>query len=207
MNRVSLKNKISQWAIILFTLVLITGCNDDDDVVPEEENEEEVITDIKLVFTNTENADDVVEASAQDPDGSGVEALVILDEINLDVSKTYTLTFEVMNNLDSPGENIGDEILEENKDHQIFFSFSNDAFTSPTGNGNIDNSSDPLNYNDSDDNGNPVGLSTTWTTSSTQLSSGTFTARLQHQPDIKDDSTGADDGDTDFELQFVLNIQ
>lgn len=112
-----------------------------------------------------------------------------------------------MNNLDSPGENIGDEILEEDEEHQIFFSFSNNAFANPIGNGNIDNSTDPLNYNDSDANGNPVGLSTNWTTSSSQLSGGVFTVRLQHQPDIKSSSSGATDGDTDFELQFVLNIQ
>jgi hypothetical protein len=193
--------------MVLFASIAITGCKKEDDIVPEEENEEEVITDVKLIFTNTSNSSDVIEARAQDPDGAGVQELAILDEINLDTSKTYTLTFEIMNNLDSPGENIGDEILAEDEEHQIFFSFSNNAFANPIGNGNIDNSGDPLNYNDSDANGNPVGLSTNWTTSSSQLSGGTFIVRLQHQPDIKSSSSGATDGDTDFELQFVLNIQ
>lgn len=193
--------------MVLFASIAITGCKKEDDIVPEEENELEVITDVKLIFTNTSNSSDVIEARAQDPDGAGVQELAILDEINLDTSKTYTLTFEIMNNLDSPGENIGDEILAEDEEHQVFFSFSNNAFANPIGNGNIDNSGDPLNYNDSDANGNPVGLSTNWTTSSSQLSGGTFIVRLQHQPDIKSSSSGATDGDTDFELQFVLNIQ
>ncbi len=194
--------------VLLAGGMLLTGCDDDDDdVVPEEENEEEVITDVKLIFTNTANPSDVVEARAQDPDGEGVQELAILDQINLDADKTYTLTFEIFNNLDTPGEDIGEEIEEEDDEHQIFFSFSNDAFADPTGNGNIDSASDPVNYNDADDNGLPVGLSTTWTTSSNALSGGNFTVRLAHQPDIKSATTGANDGDVDFDLPFVLNIQ
>ena len=186
--------------------IIFTGCKkDDDEVVPDKENEEEVITDVKLIFTNDANASDIVEARAQDPDGAGAQELQILDEINLEVSKSYTLTFEIMNNLDSPGEDIGAEIAAEDEEHQFFFSFSNNAFTNPTGNGNIDTYSDPLNYNDTDGNGNPIGLSTSWTTAST-LTGGTFTVRLQHQPDLKTATSGADDGDTDIDLQFVLNI-
>tara|TARA_B110000046_G_C13015609_1_gene408550 strand:+ start:1345 stop:1962 length:618 start_codon:yes stop_codon:yes gene_type:complete len=200
------KMKNYGFIAMLLAAVAVTSCKKDDEV-PEEENELEVITDVKLVFTNTTDAADIVEARAQDPDGAGVEELAILDEINLDTSKTYRLTFEVFNNLDSPGEDIGAEILEEDEEHQIFFGFSNNAFANPLGNGNIDTESDPLNYNDSDANGNAVGLSTNWTTPSTQLIGGNFRVRLQHQPDVKTASSGSNDGDTDFDLSFVLNIQ
>ena len=37
-------------------------------------------------------------------------------------------------------------------------------------------------------------------------SSGTFTVQLQHQPDVKTATSGANDGDTDFALTFNLNI-
>jgi hypothetical protein len=205
MNTMNQVKKYSLMAILLAGITL-TGCKKEDDEVPDKENEEEVITDVKLIFTNTANSNDIVEAKANDPDGVGVQELVILDEIDLDISKTYTLTFEVMNNLEAPGEDIGLEILEEDDEHQIFFSFSNNAFTNPLGNGNIDNASDPLDYNDVDGFENPVGLSTSWTTSSTVLTGGSFTVRLQHQPDVKTASSGANDGDTDFELNFVLNI-
>ena len=113
----------------------------------------EVITDVTLVFTSDAGA--VVTASAQDPDGEGVQDLVVKDEIKLQSGTTYTLTFEVMNNLESPGEDIGEEIAEEDDEHQIFFAWTEGAFSNPTGNGNIDNASDPVNYNDSDGNGNP----------------------------------------------------
>lgn len=198
----------SSLYLALIAAVLFTSCKkDDDDEGPDKENEEEVITDVKLIFTNDDDASDVVEARAEDPDGEGVEELKIIDEITLDTSKSYTLTFEIFNNLETPGEDIGEEIAEEDDEHQIFFSFSNDAFLTPTGNGNIDDETDPLNYNDEDGNGNPVGLSTSWSTSDTKLTGGFFTVRLQHQPDIKSGSTGATQGDTDFELQFVLNIE
>jgi hypothetical protein len=207
-------NKLKNYgSIAILAAVIMTGCSKEEDLVtpavtpPEVENELEVITDVKLIFTNVSDMNDIVEARAQDPDGVGVQELVILDNISLDTNKTYTLTYEIFNNLESPGENIGDEISEEDDEHQFFYSFSNNAFTNPTGNGNIDNGSDPLNYNDMDGNGNAIGLSTTWTTSSSQLSGGSFTARLQHQPGVKTSTSGATDGDTDFELQFVLTIQ
>ncbi|MEL7220572.1 MAG: GTP cyclohydrolase [Bacteroidota bacterium] len=192
--------------ILLSGGIFLTGCGDDDDV-PEPENELEVITDVKLIFTNVDDASDVVEASAQDPDGEGVEELKISDQITLDVDKTYTLTYEIFNNLETPSEDIGKEILEEDDEHQLFFSFSTDAFASPAGDGNIDTAADPINYDDADENGNPVGLVTTWTTGSATLTGGTFVARLQHQPDVKTATSGADVGDTDFDLEFVLNIQ
>ncbi|MEM9847646.1 MAG: GTP cyclohydrolase [Bacteroidota bacterium] len=188
---------------LLAVVVLVSSCDDDE---PEPENVPEVITDVTLIFTNTDDTSDKVEVSAQDPDGEGVQELEILGGITLDANKTYELTYEIFNNLETPGEDIGEEILEEDDEHQIFFSFTEGAFTSPTGNGNIDTASDPINYNDTDDNGFPVGLSTTWTTSDTPVT-GTFTAKLQHQPDVKTATSGATDGDTDFDLTFTLEIK
>ena len=197
-------NKFYTFSLIIITLIFISSCSEDD-AAPAEENEEEVITDVKLIFTNSSNASDIVEARAQDPDGTGVKELQILDSIILSSNTTYNLTFEIMNNLETPGEDIGAEILEEGAEHQIFFSFTDGAFTNPTGNGNIDNASGPVNYNDTDANGNPLGLSTSWIAGDA-LSSGSFTVRLQHQPDVKTSTSTANTGDTDFELVFVLNI-
>ena len=199
--------KLNYLLLSLFSLLIFTAC-EDDDATPAEENEEEVITDVKLIFTptNTLSGLATVEATAQDPDGEGVQELQVSGSIDLAVNASYTLTYEIMNNLETPGEDIGEEILEEGAEHQLFFSFTDGAFTSPTGNGNIDNASDPINYNDTDANGNPLGLSTAWTAGDA-LSSGSFTVRLQHQPDVKTSTSTATTGDTDFELTFVLNIQ
>jgi len=201
-----MKKNIFKLNILLYSLlslVIFTAC-EDDDVVPEEEEEMEVITDVTLVFTSDAGA--VVTASAQDPDGEGVQELVVKDEIKLQSGTTYTLTFDIMNNLESPGEDIGDEIAEEDDEHQLFFAWTEGAFSNPTGNGNIDNASDPVNYNDTDGNGNALGLNTSWTAGD-PTTAASFTVRLQHQPDVKTSTSGANDGDTDFELQFRLTIQ
>ena len=197
-----------QLLAILFSVITIIGCSNDDDVAPEEENEVEVFTDVTLIFTNTADNSDVVRASAQDPDGTGIQELQILDAITLAADTEYTLTYEILNALDpSDVENIGDEILEEDNEHQFFFSFTENVFSDPTGNGNIDATADPINYNDADENGNPVGLSSAWTTGGTASSEASFTVRLQHQPDVKTATSGSNDGDTDFELTFALTIQ
>ena len=192
----------------LFAAITIVGCSSDDDAAPPDENTTEVITDVILMFTNAADANDVVMAAAQDPDGEGLDDLEVLGDINLSTDTEYILTFVIEDRRDADDiEDIGDEILEEDNEHQIFFSFTNDVFANPTGNGNIDTASDPLNYNDEDENGNPVGLSTTWTTTAATSAGGTFTVRLQHQPDIKSATTDANDGDTDFNLTFTLNVQ
>jgi len=197
-----------QLLAILFSVITIIGCSNNDDDAPEKENEVEVFTDVTLIFTNTADISDVVRASAQDPDGTGIQELQILNAITLATDTEYTLTYEILNALDPADvENIGDEILEEDNEHQFFYSFTEGAFTNPTGNGNIDTAADPINYNDQDENGNPVGLSSTWTTSSTASSAASFTVRLQHQPDVKTATSGSNDGDTDFALTFALTIQ
>ena len=207
MKHLNLFTKSSLFALALTCLTFTSCKKDDDDAVPAEENELEVITDIKLIFTNNNDSNDIVEAKAQDPDGAGIEDLKILDEITLDTSKSYTLTFEIMNNLESPGEDIGAEISEEDDEHQLFFGFSNNAFSNLEGKGNIAPNTGTVQYNDEDGNGNSLGLSTSWTTSATPLTGGTFTVVLKHQPDLKTSTSTSSDGDTDFDLEFVLNIQ
>ena len=194
--------KLNYLLYAVLTLFIFTAC-EEDEAAPEEENEVEVFTDVKLVFTPT-GGGAAVEAAAQDPDGAGVQELQVLGAINLEANTSYTLTMVIENCLESPCELMNEEIEEEDDEHQFFFAFTNDAFTSPAGNGNIDSASDPINYNDSDGNGNSLGLNTSWTTGS--ASTGTFTVQLQHQPDVKTATSGSTDGDTDFALTFNLNI-
>lgn len=204
-NVLEVVKKYGTYMLLLGGAVL-TSCSNDDEA-PEEENVVEVFTDVTLVFTNNADASDVVMAKAQDPDGVGVQELAILDEITLATGATYTLTYEILNALDpSDPEDIGAEIQGEDDEHQFFFGFTADAFSDPAGNGNIDNGNDPLNYGDTDDNGNPVGLSTSWTAGDASAD-GSFRVRLQHQPDVKSATSDVNDGDTDFDLTFVLNIQ
>ena len=166
-----------------------------------------IITDLKLIFTNVDDSEDVVEATAQDPDGEGVEGFMVLDSIYLDGRKRYKLTFEILNNNAITQEkDIGAVIKEESEDYQMFFSFDEGAFLNPTGNGNIDKASDPIQYEDEDANGYPIGLKTLWETSSIPLKEGTFTVQLQHQPGLKTWTSSVNDGDALFYLFFSLVI-
>lgn len=200
-------NQILNYRILalLFAGIAIVSCSDDDDIAPAEENEVEVITNVSLIFTPMGGGTPVT-AEARDPDGEGIQELETLDDIVLAPNTTYTMTYTILSALDPDDvEDIAEEISEEDDEHQFFYSFTNNIFSSPMGNGNIDVSSDPMNYNDQDENGLPVGLSTSFTTGA--AATGTFTARLQHQPDLKSATTGANDGDTDFNLMFNLIIQ
>ena len=217
-------NKFKKYSMVpmLAAAVLLTGCKKEEDEVPEEEHDHEVITNVHLIFTNVDDPSDVIEAEAEDHDGEGVEELEILDTINLDASKTYDLTFEILNahddhdddcddcddedNHDDEAEDMGAEIADEADEHQLFFGFTNNIFTNPEGDGNIDDASHDVVYNDLDSKGNPLGLNTSWTTSGA-YEGGKFRVILMHQPGIKDATSSSEEGDADFDLEFVLNIQ
>ena len=132
----------------------------DDVDAPDCENEEEVIDRVTLTFTPTAGGDPVV-AVASDPDGPGPLDLTVGD-VALMESTEYQLSITLENTIE--GENITEEIAEEDEDHLFLFSFGEELFESPDGDGNIDNRADAVNYNDQDSNGLPVGLSTNWTT-------------------------------------------
>ena len=173
----------------------------EDPDAPPCENEEEIITDVTLTWTPVGGGDPIV-ATAKDPDGEGVLPLAVEAPINLQENTEYTLSLDLRNEIE--GESITEEILQEDDEHMFFFGFTEGIFSSPEGDGNIDNRADAVNYNDQDENGLPVGLSTGWTTAAT-MSGGTFRLILKHQPDIKSETSTVDDGGTDLDLSWVIN--
>jgi len=220
-------------ALFFSALALVfTSCSEDDEVAaPAAENILEEFTDVELTFTNVNDNTDIVTVLAQDEDGEGPGSIEIIGEINLQRGATYELSFEITNELadeedeheeeeeeheegeehddedeHAHGEDVTEEIQEESDDHQFFFAFPEGAFTNPSGNGNIDNTSDEVNYLDEDENGRPLGLSTQWVAADSETS-GVFNVVLKHQPGIKSDTSTAQDGDSDFDLNFVLNIE
>ena len=176
----------------------------DDADAPACENEEEVITDVVLTFTPMDGGD-VVTARAQDPDGEGALPLEVLDDIELLESTEYVLTMTLTNEIE--GEDITEEIREEDDEHMFFFAFSDELMQSPDGDGNVDNRADNINYRDFDENTLPVGLETGWTTICTEEDlSGTFRVILKHQPDSKSATSTINDGGTDVDLTWTLNV-
>ncbi len=173
----------------------------EDPGAPPCENEEEIITDVILKWIPNTSGDTVV-ARAQDPDGEGPQNLQILDDINLLESTDYTLHIEVRNEIE--GEDITEEIREEDDEHMFFFAFTDGIFSDPNGDGNIDNRDDAVRYNDVDENDLPVGLSTSWTTAAA-MAGGDFRLVLKHQPDLKSATSTSEDGGTDIDLIWKIN--
>lgn len=196
-------NKLRRLLAALFIFSVVFACSEAE--APEEENETEVFTDVELIFTAEDGS--VVRALAQDPTGGlGLNSSFTVQPITLKSNTTYTLTFELLNRLVAPVENVQEEIVDEDDEHQIFFEFTNGAFSSPTGNGNIQNRNGEINYLDFDRNSLPVGLRTRWTTAGL-LQNGTFRVWLAHQPGVKTPTSTANDGDVDFDITFQLSIE
>lgn len=190
------------FSILLSSFLLFTGCSDDD--VPDKEKPVEIITDVILTFTPTGEGE-VVTAAAQDPDGEGPEDVEIVSHVTLAPDTEYTLTIALENSV--ADEDITEEVEEEGDEHMFFFGWTEGYFTSPEGDGNIDNRDHPVNYQDFDENSLPVGLETTWVTGGPTSSTGTFRLVLKHQPDEKSATSTVTDGESDIDLTWDLTIQ
>ena len=185
---------------LITTAITLSNCSKDD--VPHAENEEELIDKVTLTFTPTGEGTAII-ITATDPDGNGARSLTPGSAISLAANTTYTLALTLENT--AQNENITQEIKEEDDKHLFFFSFTANIFSDPSGDGNVDNRADAINYNDMDENNLPVGLSTNWTTGNASTG-GTFKVLLKHQPDIKSATSTSTVGESDIDISWKINI-
>lgn len=186
--------------LAVFSLLVAAGCSDDD--APAAENEEEVINEVILTFTPEGGSS--VSFTYNDPDGEGTDAPT-QDKIVLNDNTQYYMTVTLKNTVGDADENITEEVEEEGDEHMFFYGWTNGLFQAPSGDGNIDNSSDPVAYGDFDVNTLPIGLETAWKTGGP--ASGTFRMILKHQPDIKSEISTSGDGESDIDLEWDIEIQ
>lgn len=176
--------------IALILTISSISCTEDPVSVtnPDPEHEEELITTVKITLTDTSNSANIVEAKFADLDGEGGDAPSAFDTIRLQKSTVYKGQIELLNESESPSENITEEIEEEGDEHLFCFT-----------------SSSALTITSTDSDGTyPIGLQTLWKTTSDTLSDGFVLVTLKHQPDIKDGTCSP--GETDIELNFILQI-
>jgi hypothetical protein len=171
--------------------LVMTSCEKEDPVIP---NEEEVITTLNYTLTAVGDAG-IVTFSFQDLDGDGAGAPTITGG-DLVANTTYTGVLELLNETESPAEDITEEIEEEDDEHQFFFQSDIDGLS--------------VAYNDEDEDGNPVGLSTTLTTA--DAGSGSLTIILRHEPlksaaNVSDGDITNADGETDIEVTFAVEVK
>ena len=171
-------------------LVLFTySCADDDD--PEIENEEEVITEVILTLTPDAGGASVV-FTFSDPDGEGGNdgTATVSGPLAANTSYSAAITFA------NEDEAITPEVMEEDDEHQVFYTTSNALLS--------------FAYADSDGDGNPLGLATTATTLA--AGNGSLTVTLIHEPDksaagISIANPAVAGGSTDVNVVFDYEIQ
>lgn len=194
------------------TLALLfstAACGHDDD--HDHPDEGEVITTVVLSFTPTTGGSAQV-FEFNDPDGDGGEAPTV-DNVLLPVG-SYTMDVSFENRLESPAENITEEIEDESDEHQLFFTGS--AVNGDTS----DNVGAPLEhaYADEDGDGNPIGLINTIDAT---VGTGELTVTLRHLPPIggapaktgdlaqqvRDGMLASIGGSSDVQVNFSISVE
>ncbi|SFR46255.1 hypothetical protein SAMN04490243_1788 [Robiginitalea myxolifaciens] len=180
--------KITLKLLALIAVFGFWSCSDDDDPAPIDE--EETITTLTAVLAETGGS--TITLQSRDLDGDGPDAPVITVSGPLAANTSYAGAITLLNETESPAENITEEIEEEDDEHQFFFATT----------GNINS----VTYADQDDDGNPVGLSFVLTTG--DAGAATITITLRHEPKKPNDGTLSDaGGETDIAQSFTLDIQ
>ena len=180
---------------LLIALLILASCSSDDDGTPPVINEEEVITTLIVTLSPNGGGIDVV-ITSRDLDGDGPNAPVI-EGGTLAANTTYTASVIALNELETPAEDITEEVAEEDDEHQFFFQ--------PITGANITTT-----YLDFDGDGNPLGINFTLQTG--DASNGSLRVTLRHLLDknaagvSEGDITNAG-GDTDVEVDYPVTIQ
>lgn len=191
-----------RFTILAMAAIALISCEKDDDNggTPPGGNEEEVITDLVLTFTNTDDQSVLVFAFS-DPDGPG-GSTPIIEDIELEDSTSYTVSVEVLD-ASNPAdvEDITEEITAEAEEHQFFY-------IAEGLNGSVAIAYVPA---DVDENGNPLGLTTAWSTAEPTTTAGAVRIVLRHEldktaPGIAIDDFAGSGGETDIDVTFNLTV-
>lgn len=178
-------------ALLFVSSLTIVSCSNNDDDDHNDGNEEELITTVIYTLTNNANGADVVTLTFTDLDGEGGADGIYNISGPLTANATYTGAIEFLNETENPAEDITEEVEEEGDEHEVFY--SNTVGSTIT-------------KNDTDGDGNPLGLETTLTTGA--ASNGTITVILRHEPTKPNDGTAAGaGGSTDAQVSYSVVVQ
>ncbi len=168
-------------------MMLLYSCNKKNNTPPNP-NEEELITTVQLNFTDSAGVQAPVTAIYRDTDGDGGNNPVQWDSIRLKANTTYYTSILLLDESKSPVDTISQEVLAEGAEHLFCFTVTgaNTAIQRTDSDGTYE-----------------IGLQSKWTTGA--VSNGNVRVVLKHQPDVKNGS--CDPGETDIDLNFVLQVQ
>ncbi|RKN76978.1 type 1 periplasmic binding fold superfamily protein [Ulvibacterium marinum] len=188
---------------LALTGFVLTSCSDDDDA-PDPVNEEETITTMTVTMV-PQGGGTTVTLISRDLDGDGPDAPDIDISGSLAENTIYDGGIVLLNETETPAENVNEEIEGEAAEHQFFFVVGG-ALNATTAYG--DDESDYVSEETGENftTTNPVGIVFTLTT--TDASSGTLAVTLRHEPKKPNDGSLADaGGETDITQTFSLTIE
>jgi hypothetical protein len=179
--------KFLKYALLASTLIF-ASCSDDDDT-PEPVNEEELITTLTVTL---DSGSDTVVMQYQDLDGDGPDAPTVTVSGLLNANTVYDGSIVLLNETESPAENITEEVEEEDDEHQFFYTVGSGLNVATE-------------YGNFDGNGNPLGTLFILNVGST--SSGGLTFTLRHEPNKPNSGLENAGGETDIEVTFDVTVQ
>lgn len=170
---------------------LFVSCSDDDS--PDPVNEEEVITTMTITLIPKEGMiDRPIVLQSRDLDGDGPNPPVVTVSGDLMANTTYDGSIVLLNETETPAEDITEEVEEESEEHQFFFTVGGSLSASTS-------------YANFDGDGNPLG--TEFFLEAGDASTGTLAFTLRHEPKKPNDGTLSDaGGETDIAQTFNLVI-
>lgn len=179
---------------LLLVGLVLAGC---DSTEPEDDaGEEELITRVVLSLVETGTAARTITVTAADTNGD--EVLDDIQTLTLTAGETYTGTVELFNDLETPPEDITEEVEEEDYAHQ--FQYTVTGATGVT-----------VSDRDLDRNNLPLGLTFTITVADDATASGGATLQvvLRHYDEAGPDNPTPkqnDVGENDVQVDFPLVV-
>lgn len=189
---------VTNKILIAFTFIalLFAACTKPDDVENPQPVEQELITTVQLHVTGDSGFDKTFSYKVENGFGSTTQGNVSIDSIILAPGTIYDVEVKVLNEKESPAEDITEEVLEEKDEHLFLFvsAPSSGAGSITTQNGSKDNNNKPFNQ--------VVEFHTG------SNGTGALTVTLKHEPTNKDvTDPAAAGGETDAEAVFPVLIR
>ncbi|MBK9175418.1 MAG: type 1 periplasmic binding fold superfamily protein [Flavobacteriales bacterium] len=180
--------------LALLAIAALVACKKENDDHQHDTNEEELITTVELHFHQVGGGEHK-HFTWRDIDGDGGNPPVIVAD-TLTPGMSYEVSMELLNESVSPTDSITSELQAEAAEHQFFFQVAGADVM--------------VTYNDTDGNGDPLGLVTIWTVGA--ASSGTIVVTLRHEPDKGAPGVSSGDitnagGETDIATEFPLVVE
>lgn len=190
-------------AFVILVAATIMSCSkaDNNDLENPVVHEEELITTVRLIISNPSGFNQTFDYKVDNGIGSADPSLPEVDDIILDANTTYNVEVKVLNEAETPVEDITEEVIAESASH--LFLFASQPTAGPGAilfsNGSLDSNGEPFNQR--------IEFETQSVTN-TGTTNGTLTVTLKHEPTnkaaINPDNAG---GETDAVAIFPVKLQ